>query len=99
MKGITIAAFISIDGEISTTNMNCKFQEAKILLTDELGYLTNVSRNFRKRYLKKDNDDIVELKINVSDFVPTLHTLSEEELKNGVKASIIKNRGGFDFSN
>lgn len=69
-----------------------KFQDAYFLLTDEMGFLVNISKNFRKKFMIKEQFAIDDLRININDLVVGLdgsHT--EEEIKNGIRCKIFKN--------
>jgi hypothetical protein len=49
--GICFVAFFNPYEEIVTTNITTKSDNAYILLADDSGYITNISSNYRKRYV------------------------------------------------
>lgn len=76
-KGLVLVAAIEPVGEISTENMNCRFRDAYVALTDEFGYINSVSANFKKSFFKKEQFGIDDLKINIEDIVQGINDCSE----------------------
>lgn len=89
-KGLILVGFFDPVGEIVAQNMNCRFKDAYIVLTDELGYIMCASSNFKTRFFRKEQYAIDDLKINIEEIIIGISDHSEEDLKNGVKAKLSK---------
>lgn len=54
MNGLVLSGLINFDQEVNIMNTTCKVKDAFIVITDDGGYIQNVSENFVERYMRTD---------------------------------------------
>ncbi|CDW85117.1 pas domain s-box family protein [Stylonychia lemnae] len=87
--GLIIVGFVTFNIEIQTENMNCKSNEAFVVITDEEGYAENVCDNFMDRFLSKDQFAIDDSKINIREIIQINPSTTKKQLKQGVKLQML----------
>ena len=79
--GVTLVAFFNPREEIVTANIASKPDKAYILLADDYGFITDISSNFKNKFVGKNCDILNEdLKVNIYEIFQGLNQYSADEL-------------------
>jgi hypothetical protein len=62
-----MVTFFNSDEEIVAGNIHCKPDKAYTLLADDSGFITNVSSNFKKKFIGSSEITNEDSKINIDD--------------------------------
>ena len=81
--GLVLAAAINPFLDVLTETFSATADGINILLTDDLGYISNTSKNFCDKYL--ENSINYDHKVNLSDIFFDWYNFTDEELAHGVK--------------
>eukprot|EP00347_Sterkiella_histriomuscorum_P022596 403337887 len=69
IHGLVMIGVLNFNELLQTASRSCKLSEAYIMLSDELGFVQNVSQNFIQRFIPSGQFAVEDMRLNVSDII------------------------------